>query len=249
MAGDELSTKRQRTMPPVSAALSVTEEKTETNDAGVGGSSSMRNSNSTSSRQGNDRGDNSNKTLSISGVIAGSSSGRLVGRTPRVTDSCGLRPGGWQSVPGFEIQGLKVARCKKKLPKTQSWCFVPLIFSALGHVPAHLVREDTSSSEQIEAGQEVWETLFSHWSTWRSQLQVAISKNGKDNFVNEFLPKAAGAKGWSTSLVYGRPRDFGKLPHPNGRQQDRILGMLPADIQNQIFASVITLASGSDGRD
>eukprot|EP00427_Karlodinium_veneficum_P053397 CAMPEP_0169413090 /NCGR_PEP_ID=MMETSP1017-20121227/61170_1 /TAXON_ID=342587 /ORGANISM="Karlodinium micrum, Strain CCMP2283" /LENGTH=161 /DNA_ID=CAMNT_0009520481 /DNA_START=62 /DNA_END=544 /DNA_ORIENTATION=+ len=44
----------------------------------------------------------------------------------------GLHPEGQKQVEGFESCGLWVAKCNKKLPKTQSWCFVPLIFSALG---------------------------------------------------------------------------------------------------------------------
>ncbi|CAE8641031.1 unnamed protein product, partial [Polarella glacialis] len=85
---------------------------------------------------------------------------RTVGRV----GTHGLSPEGWRPVPGFEASELRVARCAKKLPKTQSWCFVPLIFSALGKVPEHLQREDTSTENQIADAQQVWENLFSHWS-------------------------------------------------------------------------------------
>jgi len=41
-----------------------------------------------------------------------------------------------KQVAGFEAQGLMVAaNTGKKLPKTQSWCFVPPIYSAMGQVP------------------------------------------------------------------------------------------------------------------
>ena len=34
--------------------------------------------------------------------------------------------------------------------RTQSWCFVPLLYSALGRVPAKLAGDATSTPEQIE---------------------------------------------------------------------------------------------------
>merc|ERR1712205_261450 len=67
----------------------------------------------------------------------------------------GLHPQGKKDVEGFEACGLWVARCTKKLPKTQSWCFVPLIFSALGHVPEWLRQDGISSIEQIEEAQSI----------------------------------------------------------------------------------------------
>jgi len=148
-------------------------------------------------------------------------------------------------VEGFEAQGLRVAaKCGKRLPKTQSWCFVPLIFSALGEVPERLRREDTSTVEQIAAAQAIWSSLFSHWSEWRSTLRSAIDAYNALRFEDDFLPhSAAGPKGWTTSLVYGEPQVFGRLPHPQGRCQDKILALLPNDTQNQIFASVIALAN------
>ena len=38
------------------------------------------------------------------------------------------------------------------------------------------------------------------------------------------LPKVMGPKSWTTSLVHGEPKDFGRLPHPPGT-----LGMAEAD--------------------
>ncbi|CAE8708389.1 unnamed protein product, partial [Polarella glacialis] len=107
---------------------------------------------------------------------------------------------GWRPVPGFEASELRVARCAKKLPKTQSWCFVPLIFSALGKVPEHLQREDTSTEQQIADAQQVWENLFSHWSSWRASLKQVIASRGEASFVAEFLPRGATQKSWATSL-------------------------------------------------
>ncbi|CAK9014203.1 unnamed protein product [Durusdinium trenchii] len=126
--------------------------------------------------------------------------------------------------------------------RTQSWCFVPLLFSALGKVPGHLVTSTTSTETQIESAQDFWERLFSHWPQWRRELRSVIQRD-EEKFIQEMLPKVMGARSWTTSLVYGEPKDFGRLPHPAGRNQDRILSMLPADVQNQIFASVATLTS------
>lgn len=154
----------------------------------------------------------------------------------------GLRPEGRKEVGGFEACGLWVARCNKKLPKTQSWCFVPLIFSALGNVPEWLRQDGISTAEQIEAAQPVWSKLFSHWASWREELRRIILARGQPNFEQMFLPKAFGQKSWTTSLVFGEPRTFGKLPHPQGPKQDQILSMLPCDTQNQIFASVVTIS-------
>lgn len=156
----------------------------------------------------------------------------------------GLRSEGFKDVPGFEAQGLRVARCSKKLPKTQSWCFVPLIFSALGRVPERLGREGISTVEQISAAQPIWCELFSHWQEWRKELQQVIRNYDAARFEDRFLPKGAGnAKSWTTSLVYGEPRISGRLPHPHGGAQDAVLALLPFDIQNQIFASVAAIAS------
>jgi len=146
-------------------------------------------------------------------------------------------------VPGFEAQGLRVACCSKKLPKTQSWCFVPLIFSALGDVPQPLRHEGVSKREDIEAAQPIWEELFSHWPQWRRALRQVIDTHGQPRFEREFLPLEMNSNSWSTSLVFGEPKSFGRLPHPQGRRQDTILSMLPCDLQNQIFASVMTIAS------
>lgn len=156
----------------------------------------------------------------------------------------GLRPLGFKDVPGFEAQVLRVARCLKKLPKTQSWCFVPLIFSALGSVPEHLGREGISTAEQIVAAQRVWCELFSHWQQWRDELQEVIRSYDAARFKERFLPKgSANGKAWTTSLVYGEPRLYGRLPHPHGGAQDAVLALLPIDVQNQIFASVVAIAS------
>eukprot|EP00448_Togula_jolla_P021421 CAMPEP_0170582818 /NCGR_PEP_ID=MMETSP0224-20130122/7791_1 /TAXON_ID=285029 /ORGANISM="Togula jolla, Strain CCCM 725" /LENGTH=226 /DNA_ID=CAMNT_0010906077 /DNA_START=65 /DNA_END=745 /DNA_ORIENTATION=+ len=167
-------------------------------------------------------------------------------RTSDVASRYALRPTGFKDVAGFEVQGLRVgAGCGKRLPKTQSWCFVPMIFSALGSVPEHLRGEGISTEEQIAEAQEIWDQLFSHWSAWRSELRKAIDIYGPTRFVNDFLPRSSGTKAWTTSLVYGEPRRFGRLPHPQGHRQDAVLAMLQCDTQNQIFASVMALADGS----
>mmetsp|Transcript_3537 Transcript_3537/g.5888 ORF Transcript_3537/g.5888 Transcript_3537/m.5888 type:complete len:300 (+) Transcript_3537:75-974(+) len=154
--------------------------------------------------------------------------------------------GSFKDVPGFEAVGLQVARVNKKLPKTQSWCFVPLIYSALQQVPQHLRTDGISSSEQIADAQQVWHQLFSHWQTWCKELAQAIDKYGQQRFEERFLPKGiASAKSWTTSLVYGEPRVYGRLPHPHGRNQDAVLSLLHCDTQNQIFASVMTIATQS----
>lgn len=151
--------------------------------------------------------------------------------------------GGTKPVPGFEEQGVCVATsCGKKLPKTQSWCFVPLIFSALRAVPERLRREDTSTPAQIAGAQPIWSALFSHWALWRDELRRAIDGYGQLRFEEDFLPRGnGGAKPWTTSLVFGEPREWGRLPHPPGRSQDTVLNLLPCDTQNQIFASVMAL--------
>lgn len=156
----------------------------------------------------------------------------------------GLHPEGEKVVEGFEACGLWVAaNCGKKLPKTQSWCFVPLIFSALGCVPELLRQEGASTAEQILEAQPIWSKLFSHWPMWRAELKSVIEAYDVRRFELDFLPKASGQGSWTTSLVYGEPRVFGRLPHPAGPKQDRILGMLSQDTQNQIFASVMALTS------
>eukprot|EP00927_Polykrikos_kofoidii_P062458 TRINITY_DN57270_c0_g1_i1.p1 TRINITY_DN57270_c0_g1~~TRINITY_DN57270_c0_g1_i1.p1 ORF type:complete len:244 (+),score=21.14 TRINITY_DN57270_c0_g1_i1:77-733(+) len=153
--------------------------------------------------------------------------------------------GGMKDVAGFETQGLRVAAsCGKRLPKTQSWCFVPMIFSALSAVPEYLLEDDISTGDQIASAQEIWRALFSHWDTWLDELRKVIDRYTVSRFKADFLPRQnPGAKRWTTSLVFGEPRNFGKLPHPPGRCQDKILSLLPADTQNQIFASVMALAS------
>ena len=36
------------------------------------------------------------------------------------------------------------------------------------------------------------------------------------HFRQPRLPKVMGPKSWTTSLVHGEPKDFGRLPHPPG---------------------------------
>merc|ERR1712061_279785 len=96
--------------------------------------------------------------------------------------------------------------------------------------------------EQIAAAQPIWVELFSHWVVWRSDLRKAMEALGLERFIGHFLPRGGGsAKGWTTSLVYGEPRSYGRLPHPQGRRQDEILELLPGDTQCQIFASIATI--------
>jgi len=158
-----------------------------------------------------------------------------------------LKPVGRKEVPGFEALGLHVAVCDKKLPKTQSWCFVPLIYSALGYVPERLRRrDDIASHDQIASAQSVWQELFSSWDAWREELRDVIRRYGCERFEDDFLPRGdGGMKGWSTSLVYGDPQGFGRLPHPPGRRQDAVLELLSCDTQNQIFASILTITAVS----
>merc|ERR1712048_1238482 len=56
--------------------------------------------------------------------------------------------------------------------------------------------------------------VFSHWPAWREELRKAIATYGEARFEADFLPRTCSAKGWTTSLVYGEPRTFGRLPHP-----------------------------------
>ncbi|CAK9014205.1 unnamed protein product [Durusdinium trenchii] len=155
---------------------------------------------------------------------------------------CSLRGvDGWKDVLGFEELGVRVAgKCNKKLPKHH--LVVRDVVVSDGKVPGHLVTSTTSTETQIESAQDFWERLFSHWPQWRRELRSVIQRD-EEKFIQEMLPKVMGARSWTTSLVYGEPKDFGRLPHPAGRNQDRILSMLPADVQNQIFASVATLTS------
>merc|ERR1712183_166680 len=98
-----------------------------------------------------------------------------------------------------------------------------------------------AGEEQIAIAQPVWARLFSHWAEWRDVLRKAIdaydaSQGAVGRFEEAYLPKGTGSeKAWTTSLVFGEPRTYGRLPHPQGRCQDAVLNMLPADIQNQIF--------------
>eukprot|EP00928_Gymnodinium_smaydae_P093960 TRINITY_DN7835_c1_g1_i1.p1 TRINITY_DN7835_c1_g1~~TRINITY_DN7835_c1_g1_i1.p1 ORF type:complete len:387 (-),score=46.18 TRINITY_DN7835_c1_g1_i1:139-1299(-) len=158
----------------------------------------------------------------------------------------GLRADARKAVEGFEEQGLYVAaKCGKRMPKTQSWCFVPLIYSALGSVPQHLQGEGIATQTQIEVAQHRWAELFSHWDIWKDALRRAIGAyGGVDKFVRDFLPQKASPKGgWNTALVYGEPRQFGRLPHPYGRRQDAALALLHVDVQNQIFASILAITT------
>merc|ERR1712226_677583 len=101
-----------------------------------------------------------------------------------------------------------------------------------------------ATQTHIVDAQPVWEGLFSHWHLWREELSKVIAAYGASMFQETFLPKGTGSsKAWTTSLVYGEPRVYGKLPHPSGSCQDKILAMLPCDVQNQIFASVIAISN------
>ncbi|OLQ00326.1 hypothetical protein AK812_SmicGene16994 [Symbiodinium microadriaticum] len=87
----------------------------------------------------------------------------------------------------------------------------------------HLVTDATSSDVQIRASQEFWERLFSHWAQWRLELEEVIQRVGQEKFIRDYLPKTMTTKSW--------------------RSQDQILSLLPADMQNQIFASVAMLTA------
>jgi hypothetical protein len=81
----------------------------------------------------------------------------------------------WQSVPGFE--GLCQVRCwKEKVGATQSWCYVPLIVSALRHLPSDLpvAKHAFSTSDQIAKAQCFWKATFSNWEEWVESLRQGI---------------------------------------------------------------------------
>ena len=100
----------------------------------------------------------------------------------------------WKDVDGFEEIGLRVKIWKAKVPKSQTWAFVPLIASALGALhgfPFKTVDEargnysngkgaatgkkggkrsgpnhNFASPNQIQQAQQFWRNTFSHWDKW-----------------------------------------------------------------------------------
>ena len=75
-----------------------------------------------------------------------------------------------------------------------------------------------SSESQVSA--VLFETQFP--ATHHFGLPLQSERDEASTWADETrptprLPKVMGARSWTTSLVYGEPKDFGRLPHPAGR--------------------------------
>jgi len=96
--------------------------------------------------------------------------------------SLGLSQLPWVAVPGFEEQNVRIRIFGGKIPKTQSWVYVPLIASALGTLPGFRFDRKVqgqfnfSTPEQIIGAQEFWRSVFSRWDLWVNDLREGILK-------------------------------------------------------------------------
>eukprot|EP00392_Amoebophrya_sp_AT5.2_P007866 g7885.t1 len=179
--------------------------------------------------------------------------------------SLGLSQLPWVAVPGFEEQNVRIRIFGGKIPKTQSWVYVPLIASALGTLPGFRFDRKVqgqfnfSTPEQIIGAQEFWRSVFSRWDLWVNDLREGILKKfGTVDHCNIFHVRSIS---WTTTMVFGHPREFGILPHPSGKwQEDLIDSCLDHKFQNELFASILTIgqykpsdesesdSKGKDGR-
>ncbi|CAD7965513.1 unnamed protein product [Amoebophrya sp. A25] len=153
----------------------------------------------------------------------------------------------WVVVPGFEEENVRIRIFGAKIPKTQSWVYVPLIASALGQLPGfrfdrklHTGQFSFSSEKQIVDAQAFWRSVFSRWDMWVNDLRDGIlRKFGNVDHCNIFHVRSIS---WTTTLVFGHPREFGTLPHPSGKwQEDLIDSCLDHKYQSELFASILTI--------
>lgn len=150
----------------------------------------------------------------------------------------------WVDVPGFEDQDVRIKVWKNKVPKTQSWCFVPLIASALGELPGFRFERkgkyQFSTPEQIEEAQLFWRNTFNHWDLWVESLREGIMRKfGEVGQCNIFHVRNVN---WTTTMVFSKPREYGILPHPSGKwQEDLIDSCLDQKYQAELFGSIVAI--------
>lgn len=131
--------------------------------------------------------------------------------------------------------------------KSWSKVYVPLIYSALGTVPAAVVACMALSSKQraataadVARAQGWWQARFSQWPAWVAAVRRVVSAEGGDAPFAAHLLLSPRPKG-KTTLVFGDGAGFGWLPHPPGRNQERIMAM--AEIDGEI-ATCIAFSTG-----
>mmetsp|Transcript_64807 Transcript_64807/g.121500 ORF Transcript_64807/g.121500 Transcript_64807/m.121500 type:complete len:269 (+) Transcript_64807:15-821(+) len=118
--------------------------------------------------------------------------------------------------------------------KSWSKIYVPLLFSALGHVPEACARcvalgprQTVSTPAQISAAQTWWRQRFSLWDDWVKAVRGVVETETEDRFMEELVlrPRPKG----KTTLVFGDGARFGWLPHPHARNQEMVVARAGID--------------------
>ncbi|CAD7954543.1 unnamed protein product [Amoebophrya sp. A25] len=142
----------------------------------------------------------------------------------------------WIPIEGF--LGTSVRVWREKVPQTQSWCYIPLIASALGSLPPELLAQQDeelsnagestkgasatrfATEEDIANAQSFWRATFSRWDAWVADLQAGITrKHGSLASCRIFLAANAGKKGNKKGAEKGRD-DHGGDASSSGSQRD-----------------------------
>mmetsp|Transcript_3412 Transcript_3412/g.10428 ORF Transcript_3412/g.10428 Transcript_3412/m.10428 type:complete len:230 (+) Transcript_3412:49-738(+) len=139
-----------------------------------------------------------------------------------------------------------VPRCLGSAARSWSKIYVPLVFCALGDVPADCVatmgltpRQAVATPSQIRAATAWWADRASEWNAWIAAVRALVDSRGRAAFVRDTImrPRPRG----KTTLVFGQGAAFGYLPHPHARNQERILA--DAAIDGQVACCAALLSS------
>ena len=131
-------------------------------------------------------------------------------------------------IPGASVLRHAIGR------EVRSWSklYVPLIFSALEHIPPAAAsclvlsgKQTPASREQIARAQSWWRERFSLWPSWVQKVRALVAS---DPLIVEDIVLNPRPKG-KTALVFSDAQNFGWLPHVCARNQERIMAMAGID--------------------
>ena len=133
--------------------------------------------------------------------------------------------------------------------KSWSKVYVPLICIALGEVPAAAAaalrpqltaRQAVATPRQLRDAGEWWAARFSAWPRWARAVRALADAEGADTFVR--MRVMTPAPRGKTTAVFGNGQEFGWLPHPHARNQERIMEAAEIDGEIAMCVGVSTAA-------
>ncbi len=165
-----------------------------------------------------------------------------LGAAPKELGQCSQLP-----VPGLPGEWVRTHAIGREV-RSWSKVYVPLIYVALGEVPAAAAaalapklsaRQAVATARQLERASAWWAARFSCWPRWvRAVRGVVRAEGGAAAFAERFV--CTPAPRGKTALVFGDGAGFGWLPHLHARNQERTMEAAAIDGEIALCVGVST---------